>query len=276
MVSIIFTYYIFYPVTRMTSKVNVKNDPIVISKDTMNRLIKDVKEIIQHPLRDNGIFYSHDEENMLKGYAMIIGQSETPYFGGCYFFEMHYPVNYPYSPPYILYCTNAEKIRFNPNLYTNGKVCLSILNTWKGEQWTSCQTISTILLTICTVLSKNPLLNEPGVKKEHHDFKKYNTIIKYKNIDVAILQILQKKTGVFLSQFEVFDNEIKCNFKRHANKLRDYLEKKKSKEPEPLLLTTSLYNMNVKIDWNELYEKFMMIYNVEINQNIQEEYKKDI
>ena len=251
------------------SKFNLKSEPVVITKDTMNRLIKDLKEIIQHPLSDNGIFYSHDEENMLKGYAMIIGPSDTPYFGGYYFFELHYPANYPYSPPHIIYCTNAEKIRFNPNLYTNGKVCLSLLNTWKGEQWTSCQTISTILLTLCTVLIKNPLLNEPGIKKEHHDFKKYNTIIQYKNIDIAVLQILQKKTGVFLDQFQVFDSEIKDIFKRNANKIREYLEKRKSTESDPTLLITGLYNMSVNIDWNDLYDKFMILYNVEINSEVQ-------
>jgi len=251
------------------ANINKNNESLVISKDTMNRLIKDVKEIIQHPLCDNGIFYSHDEENMLKGYAMIIGPSDTPYFGGYYFFELNYPVNYPYSPPHILYCTNAEKIRFNPNLYTNGKVCLSLLNTWKGEQWTSCQTISTILLTLCTVLIKNPLLNEPGIKKDHHDFEKYNTIIQYKNIDIAILQILQKKMGVFLDKFQVFDSEIKENFKKNAIKIRDYLEEKKTTEPVPRVLTTGLYNMNVNIEWNELYNKFMILYNMEINSDVE-------
>jgi len=248
------------------SKFNLKNDPVVITKDTMNRLIKDLKEIMKNPLSDNGIFYSHDEENMLKGYAMIIGPSETPYFGGYYFFELNYPANYPYSPPNIVYCTNAEKIRFNPNLYTNGKVCLSLLNTWKGEQWTSCQTISTILLTLCTVLRKNPLLNEPGIRKEHHDFKKYNKIILYKNIDIAILQILQKKTGVFLQQFEVFDIEIKENFKKNASSIRSFLEERKLKEPEPVVLITGVYAMNVKIDWNDLYDKFMISYNTFVEE----------
>jgi ubiquitin-conjugating enzyme E2 Z len=258
------------------SHFNKTNESVIIKKDTMNRLIKDLKEIIKTPLHDNGIYYSHDETNMLKGYAMIVGPSDTPYFGGYYFFELYYPTNYPYSPPHVVFCTNAEKIRFNPNLYTTGKVCLSLLNTWRGEQWTSCQTISSILLTLCTVLTKNPLLNEPGVKKDHYDFKKYNTIIKYKNIDIAILQIMQKKVGVFSSQFEVFNNEIKENFIKNANSIRDYLERKKSKDitdtkdtntkdtnTTATILTTVLYHMNVKIDWNELYDKFMIIYNIE-------------
>ena len=53
-----------------------------ISKDTINRLIRDVKQIIKSPLTDNGIYYIHDDVDILKGYAMIIGPSDTPYFGG--------------------------------------------------------------------------------------------------------------------------------------------------------------------------------------------------
>jgi hypothetical protein len=54
----------------------------VISKQTIQRLLRDVKDIIQHPLTSNGIYYIHDEEDMLKGYAMIMGPEGTPYFGG--------------------------------------------------------------------------------------------------------------------------------------------------------------------------------------------------
>ena len=58
-----------------------------ISKETINRLLKDVKQIIKNPLTENGIYYIHDDTDMLKGYAMIVGPSDTPYFGGFYFFE---------------------------------------------------------------------------------------------------------------------------------------------------------------------------------------------
>ena len=83
---------------------------------------------------------------------MIVGPSETPYFGGFYFFEFKYPGDYPHSPPEVIYKTNGDNIRFNPNLYVNGKVCISLLNTWRGEQWTSCQTITTVLLNLCLFL----------------------------------------------------------------------------------------------------------------------------
>jgi hypothetical protein len=54
----------------------------VITKDTINRLLRDVKQVIKNPLSENGIYYVHDDEDILKGYALIIGPSDTPYFGG--------------------------------------------------------------------------------------------------------------------------------------------------------------------------------------------------
>ena len=46
------------------------NEPIVISKETIKRLLKDVKEMIKNPLETEGIYYKHDEINMLKGYVI--------------------------------------------------------------------------------------------------------------------------------------------------------------------------------------------------------------
>ena len=61
----------------------------IISKDTISRLLKDVKQIFKNPLTDNGIYYTHDDTDMMKGYALIIGPSDTPYFGGNYFLKLH-------------------------------------------------------------------------------------------------------------------------------------------------------------------------------------------
>ena len=105
---------------------------VFISKNTMSRLIKDVRQILKNPLTENGIYYIHDDTDMMKGYALIIGPEDTPYFGGNYFFELDYPSDYPHSPPKVTYWTNGNNIRFNPNLYTSGNVCVSILNTWTG------------------------------------------------------------------------------------------------------------------------------------------------
>ena len=97
---------------------------------------------------------------MLLGHALIIGTENTVYEHGFYLFKFEFPINYPISPPKVLFYPNDRKTRYNPNLYRNGKVCLSLLNTWTGEQWTACQSIRSILLTLISILNDKPLLNE--------------------------------------------------------------------------------------------------------------------
>lgn len=227
-----------------------------LSKETISRLLKDVKQIIKNPLTDNGIYYIHDDTDILKGYALIIGQSDTPYFGGNYFFEFTYPTDYPHSPPKVRYWTNGNNIRFNPNLYVCGKVCVSLLNTWRGDQWTSCQTISTVLLTLCTLLCTNPLLNEPGVDMRHKDFKSYDEIIQYANLDIAVCDIVTKKQGVFMPFFENFYPFIKENFNKNFDNFIEFAEKKNIEfKNQTINFKTGFYGMNVNIDYNKVIEK---------------------
>jgi ubiquitin-conjugating enzyme E2 Z len=228
---------------------------IFISKETINRLLKDVKQIIKNPLTDQGIYYIHDDTDILKGYAMIVGPSETPYFGGFYFFEFNYPYDYPHSPPKVKYCTNGNNIRFNPNLYTCGKVCISLLNTWRGDQWTSCQSISTVLLTLCTLLCKNPLLNEPGITEQSKDMDNYNKIIEFSNLNIAICDIVIKKKNVYLPFFDNFYVYVKENFNKNFENIIEFVQKKIEDTNENKYLTTRMYNMNVNIDYKMILQK---------------------
>lgn len=227
-----------------------------ISKETINRLLRDVKQIIKSPLTDNGIYYIHDDTDMLKGYALIIGPESTPYFGGYYFFEFCYPPDYPHSPPKVTYCTNRNGIRFNPNLYVCGKVCVSLLNTWRGDQWTSCQTISTVLLTLCTLLNETPLLNEPGVNIQHKDCLPYNKIVEYANLGIAVCDIVTKREGIYLPFFELFYSYVKDSFNKNYDKMLEFAEKK-YKEEFPLCknIVIGFYSLNVLVDYNRLIQK---------------------
>jgi ubiquitin-conjugating enzyme E2 Z len=230
-----------------------------ISKETIKRLLNDIKHLIDSPLVENGIYYIHDETDILKGYALIIGPENTPYFGGSYFFEFHFPCDYPHSPPKVIYCTNGENIRFGPNLYKCGKVCLSLLNTWRGEQWTSCQTISSVLLNLCMLLCDNPLLNEPGVTIKHHDLNNYNEIIEFANFNVAICDIVNKKPGIYMEFFDYFYTYIKEHFIKNYDKLIAFVENKiKHSTEEYKILKTSYYSMIVKINYFELVEKLKL------------------
>ena len=224
-----------------------------IAKETIQRLLKDVRHIIKNPLTDQGIYYIHDDTDMMKGYAMIIGPVDTPYFGGFYFFQLVYPSDYPHSPPKVNYCTNGNDIRFNPNLYKCGKVCISLLNTWRGDQWTSCQSIATVLLTLCTLLCKDPLLNEPGVNKDHNDMESYTEIIEYSNLDVAVCDIITKKKGIYQPFFDNFYSFIQDNFNKNYDKLLEFAQKKLSNpDVQNVTFRTGFYSMKVTVDYHDI------------------------
>tara|TARA_B110000211_G_C14045177_1_gene538586 strand:+ start:676 stop:1395 length:720 start_codon:yes stop_codon:yes gene_type:complete len=229
-----------------------KNEMNIQSK---KRLLKDIKDIYKSPLHDQGIYYTHDDKNMKKGYAVIFGPSDTLYQYGAYFFELTYPHNYPFAPPKVIYMTNDGKTRFNPNLYRNGKVCISILNTWKGEQWTSCQSIRSVLLTLITLLHNKPLLNEPGFTEDNKSFKPYNDIIKYKNYEIAIYRVLNKALNP--PNFSMFYPTIKKYLILHKKEIEKDLNNMKNNEINGTTVHCPVYNMNVDIDYTTLYDNIM-------------------
>lgn len=214
----------------------------------VNRLAKDIKNILRDPIEN--IYYKHDEENILKGYALIIGPKNTPYQDGFYFFEFNFPNQYPFLPPVVKYYTNDGYTRFNPNFYICGKVCLSILNTWKGEGWTSCQNIRSILITLQSTLNDRPLCNEPGINEKHRDFINYNNMLEYKNIEIAILGILTKK--YLNSKFNIFNDEIENHYKKNRDSIFNILENLKVKITDNSIQKFSIYASEYLVNFKYL------------------------
>ena len=233
----------------------MSEENIVISKETVQRLLFDVKDLIKNPLHSENIYYIHDDMDMLKGYALIIGPEDCIYQHGAYFFEFNFPSNYPLQPPVVTYHTNDGVTRFNPNLYRNGKVCISILNTWKGEQWTSCQTIRSVLMTLVTLFHNDPIENEPGFKKTDPESETYNKIIEFKNFDVAINGILNKK--YLPEKFYGFFSIYKDYFIENKEKIKKLICDKAIKEPDTEFVKMDLYTMCATINYREFYDVFM-------------------
>ena len=248
---------------------------MVLTADSLKRLAKDVKYILKNPLTNDNmnIYYKHDEENILKGYAMIIGNDDTPYSYGYYFFEFNFPDNYPFEPPRVRFLTNDGHMRFHPNLYINGKVCLSILNTWNGEGWTSCQNIRSILIILASIFNTCPLTNEPGINKNNPNIIKYNLSVGFKNIEHSIIkQIsiinkpheLDKPESNYRKILLIFKDAVKENFIKNRDAISMNINKLSEMYSNYEYIYISTYNLNYKLDFNKLmsgFEAFKSTYN---------------
>ncbi|GLB33783.1 putative ubiquitin-conjugating enzyme family protein [Lyophyllum shimeji] len=114
---------------------------------------------------NSSIFLRVDETRVDVIKALITGPEGTPYYNGCYLFDIFLGPSYNQSPPSVKYMTtNGGKFRFNPNLYADGKVCLSLLGTWSGPGWVPGRsTLLQVLISIQSmILCDEPYLNEPG------------------------------------------------------------------------------------------------------------------
>ena len=157
-------------------------------------MTKDVNDVMENP--DSGLFWiPHESEEVNHGWAVVFACEGTPYYGGAFCFEVRFPDNYPFEPPEFTYLTNDGRTRFNPNLYKNGKVCLSLLNTWPGEKWSGVQTLTSVLRSIqSAVINEEPLVNEPSHPasrdSSHPDSPVYSRMVFHATLETAILGYL--------------------------------------------------------------------------------------
>ena len=225
----------------------------------IKRIYNEIKELKNSVdlFKESGIYFHINDEDLENIMILIIGPENTPYHNGFYFFKLNYPDNYPMVPPVMKYCTQGilnspkdkpVKIRFNPNLYTNGKVCLSMLNTWRGPGWVPTNTISNILVALqALVLNDKPLMNEPGFENaKESDIEMYNTIIGISNIKISVCDQLKQEN---LNEFECF-REIMINyFKENIDKYDTFINKfEEFKESE---LNSYAYGLHVKFNFDD-------------------------
>lgn len=155
----------------------------------------------------SSIFVRALENQMDKVRVLIIGPEDTPYANGFFLFDVHMGHDYPHGPPRVQFLTTksflsagGKKVRFNPNLYDDGKVCLSLLGTWSGPGWQAGE--STLLQVLVSIQSlilgvSGPYFNEPGYANSQNTpsgeaaSNKYNKNIRQYTMQVAILPFLQ-------------------------------------------------------------------------------------
>jgi len=130
---------------------------------------------------------------------MIAGPEGTPYAGGLFEFDCFMTLEYPNTPPLVhLRTTGGGSVRFNPNLYNCGKVCLSLLGTWPGqpeEQWSPTSTLLQVIVSIQSMIFVDaPFFNEPGAGRVNPNQPasiQYNRNIELQTVRWAMVEWLK-------------------------------------------------------------------------------------
>ena len=117
---------------------------------SLNRINKELNEFKIDPPSNCSAGPVNDD--LYKWEATIIGPEKTPYEGGFFKLEIHFPNNYPFKPPKIKFITRI----FHPNINRYGNICLDILD----KQWSPALTINKVLLSISSLLS-DPNADDP-------------------------------------------------------------------------------------------------------------------
>lgn len=212
--------------------------------------------VYQEKLEKEGIYLNVHEEDIFDIKVMIVGPKDTPYQYGYYFFCLQFPHNYPENPPVAKFITTDGRIRFNPNLYQCGKVCLSLLNTFSGPSWTLCQNLKAILFALQTVLNDNPLTNEPGyehTRRHPNDiYVNYNKVVRYQNYNFAILQMLSNVPN----GFEMFQPLMREHFLTNFSAILEDVHKFTQYDHQQV---NTFYGMNYKINFTNLLPRLISL-----------------
>ena len=200
---------------------------------------------------DTSIVVRASSDNLNIFSFVITGPKDTPYHNGIYEFHAYFPDNYPNCEPKVLLDTTGNSsVRFNPNLYNCGKVCLSLLGTWSGqdgESWNKdTSTFLQVLISIQSlILVEKPYFNEPGWEREMHTERgkqmnfNYNDNIRYRNLQWAIVDKIKNPAPGFesmiIEHFKFKRQEIietvECwisESKKYSNEMKKLLEEFKT------------------------------------------------
>ncbi|KAJ3217272.1 Baculoviral IAP repeat-containing protein 6 [Dinochytrium kinnereticum] len=147
---------------------------------------------------DGSIFIRAIEDDINRLRALMSGPPGTPYSQGLFEFDIYLGPYYPDQPPIVTFLTTGGgTVRFNPNLYSCGKVCLSLLGTWHGPGWVAGKsTLFQVLLSIQSlILVEHPYRNEPGYENSAVDFsplEQYSKDVRRSTARWAILEMIRK------------------------------------------------------------------------------------
>src|SRR5690606_16012591 len=164
------------------SHLNTKNTSIMDSLGTQKLLFNQYTAIKKNPIHGFDVELI-DENNLYEWNVFIEGPEGTEYEGGIFKAVMKFPKDYPYNPPSLQFISQF----WHPNVYTDGKVCVSILHPpghdplndqeRPEERWSPVQTPESILLSVL-LLSSEPNISSPANVDASVEYRKQIPLFK--------------------------------------------------------------------------------------------------
>jgi len=106
------------------------------------------------------------DDNYFEWDAQITGPEGTPFEDGLFVAKLVFPQDYPLNPPTMRFVSEI----FHPNIYPDGRVCISILHPpgadplgyeTSSERWSPVQSVEKILLSVMSMVAE-PNINSPA------------------------------------------------------------------------------------------------------------------
>uniref|UniRef100_A0A1I8G871 Ubiquitin-conjugating enzyme E2 Z n=1 Tax=Macrostomum lignano TaxID=282301 RepID=A0A1I8G871_9PLAT len=165
------------------------------SRQCLKRFTDDLRRLCHQPQPLAEVF--PDEDCAVRAELLLRGGDGTPYAGGFFHFSVRAPPDYPQRPPYVAFRTasHGDRVRFHPNFYERGCVCMSILNTWGECTWDSSYRLENIIHDMQFRLDDQPLKHEPAPMREcEQSNQHYNDQIAYETLRIAVCQQLEQRS----------------------------------------------------------------------------------
>ena len=219
------------------------------------RLQKELTQINDTSIKSQGIYYFTENDSLYKTTAIIFGPPNTPYEFCPLEYNFSIPDDYPFSPPKVIYRTNDGRTRFHPNFYSDGKVCLSILGTYSGPKWASTMSISTILMSIYSLMTENPLTNEPCWENTSLQNPKNLQYAQHVEHQMIILFLTMYEDNYY-EKYKNIDNEFKERIEKSYETIKKKVLEKAKAEEQEILFTALPYNMAGSTMYKKLATKY--------------------
>lgn len=96
----------------------------------VKRLLREYRDLLEDGA-DGVAAGPVEADNLFVWEALVLGPDESPYEGGCFRALLEFPQDYPHHPPKMRF----DPPLWHPNVYADGRVCISILHAPGADRY---------------------------------------------------------------------------------------------------------------------------------------------